>query len=205
MLSEPWTGNDPGHNDRTHERWLRGVNRQTYAYAKVSVNGPNFYDKGPVFDAARWVQQIKPSRSGPDTVQAWKHFPGIKNRIENNTRSGTYTTSAIRWTAGSRRGLGDGYLQLQAEAAGALALVPAVTAVNLNGRTVPVEALLQQPVGWEGPVLEAPLPLGLPVLHQGDRCPHLTEKQHQVGLQGAQSGQVRRQIGHHSSLPKNRT
>ncbi|MEU6104493.1 hypothetical protein [Streptomyces flaveolus] len=83
-----------------------------YAYAKVSVNGPNFYDKGPVFDAARWVQQIKHSRSGPDTVQAWKNFPGIKNRIENNTRSGSYTTSAIRWTAGNRRGLGDGYLQL---------------------------------------------------------------------------------------------
>ncbi|MER7720891.1 hypothetical protein ABTX99_28830 [Streptomyces flaveolus] len=69
-------------------------------------------DKGPVFDGARWVQQIKHSRTGPDTVQTWKNFPGIKNRIENNTRSGSYTTSAIGWTSGNRRGLGDGYLQL---------------------------------------------------------------------------------------------
>jgi hypothetical protein len=56
--------------------------------AKVSGNGANFYDEGPVFDAARWVQQIKLSRSG------------------------SYTTPVIRWSAGSRRGLEGGYLQL---------------------------------------------------------------------------------------------
>jgi hypothetical protein len=31
MLSGPWTGNDRGHNDGAHERWLRKLNRQTGA------------------------------------------------------------------------------------------------------------------------------------------------------------------------------
>ncbi|MFE9130065.1 DUF3027 domain-containing protein [Streptomyces sp. NPDC007148] len=31
MSGGPWTGDDPGHNDGIHERWLRGLNRQTGA------------------------------------------------------------------------------------------------------------------------------------------------------------------------------
>lgn len=92
---------------------------------------------------------------------------------------------------------------IQADAAGALARIPAVAAVDLGGRAVPVQALLEQPLGREGPVLDAPLSLRLPLLRQGDRRPDLPEEEHQVGLQGAESGQVRRQVGHASSLPHN--
>lgn len=31
MSGGPWTGDEPGHNDGIHERWLRGLNRQTGA------------------------------------------------------------------------------------------------------------------------------------------------------------------------------
>jgi hypothetical protein len=72
----------------------------------------------PVLDACRAHTGLPAPRRHPTSTPkarakgSWKNFSGIKNRIENNTRSGSYTTSAIRWSAGSRRGLGDGYLQL---------------------------------------------------------------------------------------------
>lgn len=75
--------------------------------------------------------------------------------------------------------------------------------MDLDRRAVPVQALFEQPVGGKGPVLDASLLLRLPLLRQSDRCPDLTEEQHEVCLQGAKSGEVRRQIGHSLSLPHN--
>ena len=89
------------------------------------------------------------------------------------------------------------------DAAGALPRIPAAADVNLYGWAVAVEADFEEPVGFGRPTLDTPLPLGLPLLCRGDRCPHLVEGVGEPGLQGAESGQVGRQVWHLSSLHQN--
>jgi len=90
-----------------------------------------------------------------------------------------------------------------ADAAGALPRIPAAADVDLYGRAVAVEADFEEPVGCGRPTFQAPLPLLLPLFCRGDRCPHLVEGAGEPGLQGAESGQVGRQIGHVPSLHQN--
>lgn len=70
----------------------------------------------------------------------------------------------------------------------------AVPDVDGDGRPVPVEAVLQQPVGlWRAGLLAALL-LGFPPFDCRDLLPHLCELQCQPGLQGAEPGQIRRKV-----------
>ncbi|MFJ2627708.1 hypothetical protein ACIO6T_30980 [Streptomyces sp. NPDC087532] len=83
-----------------------------YTYAKITVNGPNFYADTNVFESARFHLQVKQSLSGPDKVKNWKNYYGVEKPLETTNHYGTYTTGVISWKAGSANALGDGLLQL---------------------------------------------------------------------------------------------
>jgi repressor LexA len=70
-------------------------------------------------------------------------------------------------------------------------------------RLPPIKALLDEPVGLGGPDLFAVPALGIPLLGCRDLLPDPVEGVGEPGLQGAESGQVGRQIVHASSLHHN--
>jgi len=76
---------------------------------------------------------------------------------------------------------------VSADAAGPFACVPAAADVDLYGGRVPVEAYLEEPVGWGGPCFDAALPFLFPLLGVGDCPADVVEGEGEPGLQGAES------------------
>lgn len=65
------------------------------------------------------------------------------------------------------------------------------------------DAALDQPVRLRRPSVDPVLSLSLAALSRGDLLPYAPEGEHEPRLQGPESGQVGRQIGHVTSLRRN--
>ena len=75
--------------------------------------------------------------------------------------------------------------------------------MDVDGGAVAVEADFEEPVGWGWPALLAVLSLRFSLFCCGDGLSYLGEVVVEPSLQGAESGQVGREILHVSSLHQN--